>query len=113
MSDTKLTSATIRIALSHNYSTFEISSTLENPNGVTTKEIEDCRQTCQALVTDAVQEYKKAPNSNPKDEIKRIERKIEEIKADISEKKDGTITDPKEIEKVEKLPLYSDKKAKK
>lgn len=114
MSDTKLTSATIRIALSHNYSTFEISSTLENQNGITTKEIEDCRQTCQALVADAVNDYKRMPNTPIKDQIKEIENKIEKVKAVISEKiEPEEVTDPKEIAEIEKLPLYGETKSKK
>jgi homoserine kinase len=114
MSTTKITTASVRVMLSHNYSNFEISAQLENENGIEIADIDKARQQCQQLATDAVAEYKKAPNSNPKEEIKRIEKKIEEIKNDISEKKDGTITDQKEIAKVEKLPLYSDtKKAKK
>lgn len=110
MSPTKITTASIRIALSYQYSTFEISAQLENSEGISTKDIEDTRQTVQALATEAVNDFKRLPNSNVKDEIKTIENKIEKLKAVISEKiEQPEVTDPKEIEKIEKLPLYGEK----
>lgn len=111
--ETKIKTASVRIMLSHSYCNFEISATLENENGISTIEIENCRQTCQALATDAVNDYKRSPIQNPKEELERITKKVDQIKADISEKKDGTITDPKEVAKIEKMPLYSETKAKK
>lgn len=105
--ETKVTTASVRIMLSHSYCNFEVSMELNNENGIQSNEIELARIDCQKLAQDAVNEYKKAPNANPKEELKRVEKKIEEIKSSISEKVNGKeITDPKEIEQIEKLPLY-------
>lgn len=105
--ETKITSSTVRIMLSHSYCNFEISSTLENPNGITTIEIENCRQTCQALAMGAVNDYKRSPTQNPKEELKKIENEIAKIKAIVSEKNESNeITDPAKIAEIEKLPMH-------
>lgn len=112
MSETKITTANIRIALSHQYSTFEISAQLENPEGVTTKDIENARQVVQALANDALNEYKRTPNQNPTEELKRIEKKLEEIKK-LTGNSDEVV-DPKEVAAIQSLPAYTEiKKAKK
>ncbi|MDR3551250.1 MAG: hypothetical protein P4L31_07595 [Candidatus Babeliales bacterium] len=113
MQTTKITSASIRIALSHNYSTFEVVLNLDNPEGIEASEIEKNRIICQTLATEAVNDYKRQPNANPKEELKRVENKLADIKALINEKPEEKPADPKEIAAVEALPLYSDVKANK
>jgi len=113
---TKTTTASIRIALSHNYSTFEVALNLENPDGINTEDIAAARITAQALANDAVNEYKRLPNATIKDEIKKVENKIGEIKrmaVGIPEEEVKAEPEPtaEELAKVESLPLYSDVKA--
>lgn len=115
MSNTKLTTASIRIALSHSYSTFEIALNLENPDGINTEDVAAARVTAQALANDALNEYKRQPNANVKDEIKRVENKIQDIKKMVAgpdeELKSEPVVDPKEVARVESLPLYGETKA--
>lgn len=106
--ETKVTTASVRIALSHQYSTFEVAMNLENTDGITEQEIENVRKSAQKLANDAVNEYRNMPNSNPKIELQRVEQKINDIKKMIG--KEPEKVDPKVIEAVEKLPLYSDAK---
>lgn len=109
---TKITQSNVRVALSHNYSTFEVSMQLENENGINVDEISDARIKCQKLATDAVNEYKKPLNSTTQQEIKKIENKISEIKKDLERDDEvGMNVSPEEIEQVETLPLWSEKKA--
>jgi|GEM_PF-3802543 hypothetical protein len=111
METTKITTASIRIALSHNYNTFEVSAQLENLNGITNSDIESTRKDIQALATSAVNDYKGQPNQNPKVELQRIENKLNDIKKLVNEKQpEKEAEDPKEVTKVEAMPLYTDVK---
>jgi hypothetical protein len=114
---TRTTTASIRIALSHNYSTFEVALNLENPDGINTEDVAAARVTAQALANDALNEYKRMPNATIKDEIKKVENKIGEIRrmavGAIEEEivKAEPQPTPEEIAKVENMPLYSELKA--
>lgn len=115
METTKITTASVRIALSYQYSTFEISLNLDNPQGIEPNEVDEARKQAQTLATDALNDYKGQPNANQKEELKRIENKLSSIKALINEKQpeEEKQPDPKEIAAVEKLPMYGEvKKAK-
>lgn len=109
--ETKITLATVRIALSHAYSTFEISAQLENPEGINTNDIEKARKDCQSLASASVAEYKAQPNANPKVELQRVENKLAEIKKMVEKQPEKV--DPIEVAKIEKLPLYSETKGNK
>lgn len=109
--ETKITTANIRIALSHQYSTFEVSAQLSNENGIDIVDIEKARKDCQKLANDAVNEFKNLPNSSPKVELQRVENKLAELKKMIDPKKERA--DNATPEEVENLPLYTDTKAKK
>lgn len=112
---TKVTTASVRIALSHQYSTFEVVMNMENPDGITTKEIENTREIAQALAVDSVNEYKRLSNTNPKIELARVENKLADIKSLIKELDKGEPgkVNPVEIARVEAMPMYSEVKAKK
>lgn len=109
MSTTKITLANVRIALSYNFSTFEIASQLENENGISAEDIKSARESCQLLAAEALNEWKLNPNANPKVELQRIENKLAAIKKMV---KDGKteIVDPQEIDKIQNLPAYISKK---
>lgn len=110
---TKITTANIRIALSYNYSTFEVSAQLENEDGVSVEDIKSARENCQLLATEAMNEYKIQPNSNPKVELEKIKNKLNAIQKMVSGS-EPEIVDPKEVAEIEKLPTYEEvKKAKK
>lgn len=112
METTKITQATVRIALSYNYSTFEISSQLENQEGVSVDDIKAARQNCQLLATEALNEYKIQPNSNPKEELKKIENKIAALKKMVQGSEPEKI-DPAAIEAIQNMPEYTPKPVKK
>jgi hypothetical protein len=57
--ETKVKSASVKVMLSYDYSHFEASMSLENDEGLTTKEIDESRKSCQRLTLKAVEQYKK------------------------------------------------------
>lgn len=59
MGETVIKSASVKVMLSYDYSHFEASMALENDNGLTTKEIDEARKSCQRLTNKAVDQYKK------------------------------------------------------
>lgn len=104
---TIITTASVRIALAHNYSTFEVSMNLENPEGVTQTDIDKARLDCQTLATQSVNEYKSVASGNVKQEIESIENRLKGLKQMLG-KQLPEVTDPKEIEKIEKMPVYGE-----
>lgn len=58
--ETVIKNASVKVMLSYDYSHFEASMSLENDNGLTTKEIDDARKQCQRLADKAVSQYKTA-----------------------------------------------------
>lgn len=110
---TKITTATVRIALSFNYNTFEVSAQMENENGISVADINNTRADCQELASTAVAQYKIANSSNPKEEIKKVENMIGKLKKEfaISETKEEKQPTPEEIKEVESLPMYTDVKS--
>lgn len=107
--ETVIKTASVRIALSHNYSTFEIALNIENDNGISQDDLKKARRDCQLLATDALNEYKTLPSQDAKIELGRVKNKIAEIEKLVT-KKEPEIADQKEIEKVEAMPLYSEVK---
>lgn len=55
---TKITAASVRVNQTFNYSNFEVSMTLENPEGINNTEINKALSDCQELASGAVAEYK-------------------------------------------------------
>lgn len=103
--ETKVTTASIKIALSHQYSVFEVAMNLENPEGITVNEIDSARLNCQTLAQRAVDEYKLNPAMNPKAELFKVEKKLEEIKNFVGRKGDP-LADAKAEEEIKSLPDY-------
>jgi len=58
--ETKIKSASVKVMLSYDYSHFEASMSLENDNGLSQREIDDARKSCQRLADKAVGQYKVA-----------------------------------------------------
>ena len=58
MSETIIKSASVKVMLSHDYSHFEASMSLENEGGVTKEEMDAARKDCQRLATKAIDQYK-------------------------------------------------------
>lgn len=56
--ETKISSASVKVMLSYDYSHFEVSMTLENDEGLTKKKIDEARKDCQRLADRAVEQYK-------------------------------------------------------
>jgi hypothetical protein len=57
---TKIKNASVKVMLSHDYSHFEASMSLENDNGIELLEIDNARKMCQRLADKAVAQYKVA-----------------------------------------------------
>lgn len=53
-------SATVKVMQSHNYCHFEASMIIEREEGLSCKEIDEARISCQRLTDKAVDQYKKA-----------------------------------------------------
>lgn len=87
--ETKITSASVKVMLSYDYSHFETSMSLENEAGLSMKDIDSARKECQRLADKAVKQYKIAKDfaskrsdgqfkiANFELECKRIESKNE------------------------------------
>lgn len=58
--ETKITTASVKVMLSYDYSHFEASMSLENEGGLSMKDIDNARKDCQRLADKAVAQYKKA-----------------------------------------------------
>lgn len=58
--ETKIKNASVKVMLSYDYSHFEASMSLENDNGISEKEIDNARKSCQRLADKAVSQYKTA-----------------------------------------------------
>ena len=108
--ETKITTANIRIALSFNYSTFEITAQLENQDGINNVDINAARQDIQALASHAVEEYKRQLKDiakNPQKAIDEIQDKLLNLKSAVPAIEDNA-ADPEEVKKVEALPMYGE-----
>lgn len=101
--ETKVTTASIRIAISHQYSTFEVAMNLDNTEGISTLEIEQSRKQCHDLATNAVTDYKAQLALSPKDQQKALQKRIDELKSSIG------VKDNVDASKIEGLPLYEGK----
>lgn len=106
--ETKITTASVRIALSHNYSIFEVALNLENEQGISPSEIEKARVHAQQLALGAVNDYKGTITLPPKEELQRVQTRLNEI-SKLVDKKEKPV-DPKEVQQIESLPLYQPKK---
>lgn len=54
---TLITSAHVKVMLSHDYNHFESSMGLSNPEGLTTADLDNARKECQRLCSKAVDQY--------------------------------------------------------
>jgi hypothetical protein len=107
---TKMTTATVRIALVKDYSTFEVSLGLENPTGLTMDEIIQTQNTCYLLAQKKADEHKTVTPKDVKAAVKSIESNLYELKKVIEGKEPEKPADPKEIETIQKMPQYPSKK---
>jgi hypothetical protein len=82
---TKTTQATVKIMISHDYSHFEVSQTIENENGILPNEVDNARKICQRLADKAVGQYKTAKGeairqTGSSTEMKQLEIEVAGIK---------------------------------
>lgn len=111
MSQTITTSATVRVALSFNFNTFEVSMNLENKDGIQQSEINAARLQVYELAKIAVEEVRVNPLSNPKQELRNIENKLRQVKSLVdNQKPEPPTASEADIKAVEALPLYEPKK---
>lgn len=108
MSETKITSASVKVTLAYNSNFFGVELTIENEDGILQHEINDARLQAEELAKAAVTDYKRVPNIPVKDEIRKLKNKITELDAEVNGKVEKPV-DPKEIEAVQKLPMYKSK----
>ena len=102
---TKIKNASVKVMLSYDYSHFEALMSLENDNGLTTKEIDDARKDCQRLADKAVDQYRKAKEmAELRHDGQYQMRNFEQECIKISEKKEGDRT----LKEIAMLKQYQD-----
>lgn len=82
---TTIKSASVKVMLSYDYCHFESSMTLENEEGVSAKEVDDARKTCQRLAYKAAGQYRTAKEmaarrSDGKYQMQNFQQECEKIK---------------------------------
>ena len=85
MSQTKITSATVKVMRSFDYCHFEIAMQISNDTEVTAQEIDDARKQAMRLADKAVEQYKIAKevankNLHSKYDMEAFERKCKRLK---------------------------------
>lgn len=112
MSITKITNASVRVSLSYNYNTFEVSLGLENPDGISPDEIEEFRLTAQDMANEAVEDFKAVRQSeiivNSASEKKTLIDKMKSVTEDGGNKRE--FKDTAKVADILKQPLYTDAK---
>lgn len=88
--ETIIKSASVKVMLSHDYSHFEASMSLENENGIPLKDIDEARKNCQRLADKAVGQYKTAKSDAVKMtatsyERQQLEKEVREIRINKNE----------------------------
>ncbi len=58
--NTIVKNASVKVMLSYDYSHFEVSMQVENESGLSLKDIDEARKSCQRLADKAVGQYKTA-----------------------------------------------------
>ena len=106
MTETKTTTASIRIMRSENYCNFEIALTLENPDGISGDEIDKAREEAQALTNEAVKQYRKDKHEEAIPAALPFKKERQVIKVTNEPPAPKPIKDNAEISEIEKLPLY-------
>jgi len=102
---TKIKNASVKVMLSYDYSHFEALMSLENDNGLTTKEIDEARKDCQRLADKAVGQYRKAKEmAELRHDGQYQMRNFEHECQKISEKKEGDRT----LKEIAMLKQYQD-----
>lgn len=105
---TVITTASVRVMQSFNYSNFEVSMNLENPDGIPKGDIDEARIQCQALTNKAVKEYQENRQedvkTNSANEKKGLLKSMGNIQNEVS--KVGT-KDNATLDEVLNKPLYT------
>ena len=88
MNPTKITAASVRVNQTFNYSNFEVSMTLENPEGIDNTEINKALADCQGLASNAVAEYKVkagvvSDKNNPVAQVKQLKVEKSSLKRQV------------------------------
>lgn len=88
--ETIIKSASVKVMLSHDYSHFEASMSLENESGIPLKDIDEARKNCQRLADKAVGQYKTAKLDANKltatsYERQQLEKEVREIRVNKNE----------------------------
>lgn len=105
--ETIIKSASVKVMLSHDYSHFEASMSLENESGLSLKDIDEARKDCQRLADKAVGQYRTAKNIAGKRITSSYERmQLEKEVEEINKKKEEYLT-PEDKAKVKALEDYN------
>lgn len=107
---TKITTASVRVALSSNYDTFEVAMTIQNEGGISQDEILDTRFKCQKQAYEALTDYKKPLTTDMKIALRNAQNQLDKIKEVAELKKELKDNVPaNEAERIAKLPAYQPK----
>lgn len=106
MSKTILTSASVKVMLSHNYNHFETSIILENEEGLNTTEINEARKDCMRLCDKAIIQYNQAKHAANK--LTGLDEKRARLQIEVAGlmEKEGELT-PEEKAKIKTLDDYN------
>jgi hypothetical protein len=109
---TKITSANVKVTIESNKSFFSIELGLTNEeNGLQLSEVNKAREDAQELAKTAALQYKSSLVADPKAERKKIQDTIDHLKNQLENTpKAETEPTPEEIAEVESLPMYGEKK---
>jgi len=102
---TIIKSASVKVMLSHDYSHFEASMSLENEEGLSLKDIDEARKNCQRLADKAVGQYKTAKSEANKMtatsyERQQLEKEVREIRVSKGED-EWTVLDRAKVKALE------------
>lgn len=103
--DTIIKSASVKVMLSHDYSHFEASMSLENESGIPLRDIDEARKNCQRLADKAVGQYKVAKQEAIKltgttYERQQLEKEVREIRVNKKEE-DWTVLERAKVKALE------------
>lgn len=108
--ETKITTANVRVSLSFQYNTFEVSLGIENQDGMTAEEITEFRLSVQEMASEAVSDYKltlEAPPQFTKTPSKTAKQVINVNNVSNVNDSEIGVKDNASVSEIAKLPLYT------
>lgn len=114
MSETKITSRSVRTSITYKYCNFAFEAILENENGVSDKEIQDMGDSCTELAGEAVRRFKEELAIElgidvaiiSRADKRSVQQSIDDLKSSIGTRDNVS---PDEAAKIAAMPVYQPK----